>query len=52
MDDYTRPNPDRAALLTIDVQNDFTRPDAPATIDGDRSRTSPDGTAGRGFSRR
>jgi nicotinamidase-related amidase len=34
MDDYTRPNPDRAALLTIDVQNDFTRPDAPATIEG------------------
>jgi nicotinamidase-related amidase len=34
MDAYTRPNPDRAALLTIDVQNDFTRPDAPATIDG------------------
>lgn len=34
MDEYTKPNPDRAALLTIDVQNDFTLPDAPATIEG------------------
>jgi nicotinamidase-related amidase len=34
MDAYTRPDPERAALLTIDVQNDFTRPDAPATIEG------------------
>jgi len=34
MDDYTRPNPDRAALLTIDVQNDFTLPGAPAEIPG------------------
>jgi nicotinamidase-related amidase len=34
MDEYTRPNPDRAALLTIDVQNDFTRPEGTATIEG------------------
>jgi len=34
MDEYTRPDPDRAALLTIDVQNDFTRPGAPAEIEG------------------
>lgn len=34
MDDYTRPDPDRAALLTIDVQNDFTLPGAPAEIPG------------------
>lgn len=34
MDEYTRPNPDRAALLTIDVQNDFTLPGAPAKIEG------------------
>ena len=34
MDEYTRPHPDRAALLTIDVQNDFTLPGAPAEIDG------------------
>jgi len=34
MDEYTRPDPGRAALLTIDVQNDFTRPGAPAEIEG------------------
>jgi len=34
MDEYTRPDPERAALLTIDVQNDFTRPSAPAEIEG------------------
>lgn len=34
MDEYTRPHPDRAALLTIDVQNDFTLPGGPAEIDG------------------
>lgn len=34
MDEYTRPDADRAALLTIDVQSDFTRPGAPAEIDG------------------
>lgn len=34
MDEYTRPDPDRAALLTIDVQNDFTLPGAPAEIPG------------------
>lgn len=34
MNEYTEPNPDRAALLTIDVQRDFTLPDAPATIPG------------------
>lgn len=32
MDTYTRPDPNHAALLTIDVQNDFTLPDAPARI--------------------
>lgn len=31
---YTRPDPERAALLTIDTQNDFTLPGAPAGIDG------------------
>lgn len=30
----TRPNWDRSALVTIDTQNDFTPPDAPARIDG------------------
>ena len=34
MDVYTRPDPDRAALLTIDVQNDFVQSDAPAEIVG------------------
>lgn len=34
MDEYTRPNRDRAVLLTIDTQNDFTLPGAPAEIDG------------------
>jgi len=34
MDEYTRPDPGRAALLTIDTQNDFTRPGAPAEIEG------------------
>lgn len=34
MDEYTRPRPDSAVLLTIDVQNDFTRPGAPAEIEG------------------
>lgn len=34
MDEYTDPDPDGAALLTVDVQNDFTLPDAPAEIEG------------------
>lgn len=34
MDSYTRPDPGRAALLTIDVQRDFTCPEAPAEIAG------------------
>lgn len=34
MDEYTRPDPEQAALLTIDVQNDFTLPNAPARIPG------------------
>jgi nicotinamidase-related amidase len=34
MDPYTRPDPARSAVLTIDVQNDFTLPGAPAEIDG------------------
>jgi len=34
MDEYTQPNRDRAVLLTIDTQNDFTLPGAPAEIDG------------------
>lgn len=34
MADYTTPESSDAALLTIDVQNDFTLPDAPATIPG------------------
>jgi nicotinamidase-related amidase len=34
MDRHTRPHLDSAALLTIDVQNDFTLPDAPAEIPG------------------
>jgi nicotinamidase-related amidase len=34
MDEYTRPDPERSALLTIDTQNDFTLPDAPAEIPG------------------
>ena len=31
---YTAPEPERSALLTIDVQEDFTRPGAPAEIRG------------------
>lgn len=34
MDAYTRPDPEQAALLTIDVQNDFTLPEGPANIPG------------------
>jgi nicotinamidase-related amidase len=34
MDEYLRPRPSEAALLTIDVQNDFTLPGAPAEIPG------------------
>lgn len=34
MDAYTRPDPTAAALLTIDVQNDFTLAGAPAEISG------------------
>lgn len=34
MNEFTRPHRDRAALLTIDVQNDFTVPGAPAEIEG------------------
>lgn len=34
MDEYTRLHPEQAALLTVDVQNDFTRPGAPAEIPG------------------
>ncbi|HWK52963.1 MAG TPA: isochorismatase family cysteine hydrolase [Hyphomicrobiales bacterium] len=34
MDKYTEPHFDTSALITIDVQNDFTLPDAPARIPG------------------
>lgn len=34
MDIYTQPDWQHSALLTIDVQEDFTRPDAPAYIPG------------------
>ena len=34
MDEYTRPEPDHAALLTIDTQNDFTLPSGTARIPG------------------
>jgi nicotinamidase-related amidase len=34
MDEYLQPNPDSAVLLTIDTQNDFTLPGAPAEIEG------------------
>ena len=34
MDRYTEPHFDACALITIDVQNDFTLPDAPARIAG------------------
>lgn len=34
MNEYITPQPDRAALLTIDTQNDFTEPGAPAQIEG------------------
>lgn len=36
MNPYTEPHPDRSLLLTIDVQNDFTRTGAPAEIPGTR----------------
>jgi len=34
MSSYTAPEPERSALLTIDVQEDFTHPGAPAEIPG------------------
>jgi nicotinamidase-related amidase len=34
MDKYIAPDPARAALIVIDMQNDFTLPDAPARIPG------------------
>jgi nicotinamidase-related amidase len=34
MNDHVRPHPDGAALLSVDVQADFTGPDAPAEIPG------------------
>jgi len=34
MDQYTEPHFDRSALLTIDMQNDFSLDNAPARIDG------------------
>lgn len=34
MDSHVQPDPDHAALLTIDVQNDFTFPDGPGTVPG------------------
>lgn len=34
MDDYVRPHPDSAALLTIDVQNDISLPGAPFEVEG------------------
>lgn len=34
MNEYTRPHRDSAVLLTIDTQNDFTKPGAPAEIEG------------------
>ncbi len=37
MNEYTRPNSDSAVLLTVDMQNDFTKPGAPAEIKGTAS---------------
>lgn len=34
MDQYTQPHPETSVLLTIDTQNDFTLPGAPAAIEG------------------
>jgi len=34
MEEYIEPHPDRAVLLTIDMQNDFSLPGAPAEIKG------------------
>lgn len=34
MDEYIKPRPENSVLLTIDTQNDFTLPDAPAEIEG------------------
>lgn len=34
MDEHVRPRRDSAVLLTIDVQNDFTLPGAPAEVEG------------------
>lgn len=34
MNEYIRPHRDKAVLLTIDTQNDFTLPSAPAEIEG------------------
>lgn len=40
MDEYTRPNWSKAALLTIDMQNDFVQPGAVAEIAGTYDRLS------------
>ncbi len=37
---YTSPNWSNAILMTIDTQNDFVLPDAPARIDGTWEVTS------------
>lgn len=34
MDEYIKPRPESSVLLTIDTQNDFTLPGAPAEIEG------------------
>jgi len=34
MDEYIKPRPESSGLLTIDTQNDFTLPGAPAEIEG------------------
>ncbi|MEK6808549.1 MAG: hypothetical protein AABY14_02585 [Nanoarchaeota archaeon] len=36
MDKYTEPDYDKIALITIDVQNDFSLKDAPLEIKGTR----------------
>lgn len=48
-DAHTRPDPGRSALLTVDMQNDFTRAGAPAEIPGTRDVVEPVGRLAAAF---
>ncbi|HKJ59495.1 MAG TPA: isochorismatase family cysteine hydrolase [Halobacteriales archaeon] len=52
MDRYVEPNPDGAAMLSIDVQRDFTDPGAPAEIPGTAEAAPAMGRLARAFRER